>query len=309
MSTIAPGSPPSSPVISLENFHFEYAEADVIIRSSDSYEFRVLKIYISHSSPVLRDQVAAISFPQWQSGVNISAGTSLPVVQLFDSGAVLFSLLTYIFPVPPVLPSTVEHTIELLSAAQRYRMDAILTHVRNHIAQQEPPFIREENSFLVFSLARNRGLNQEALRAARSSLKLPTFTIDVLEERLQLISCASLYALWRYRQKFQHNLESLLPDFVASSGRKTLKGSGCTGPAASGIPGWLDRYISLIGRTPSHFSLSMFYAALRNHVRSSSNVIRDRCHHCATIDIPALWAALSAMYDDSVSEVRESDSI
>ncbi len=56
MSAIAPKTSPSGPVVSLENLLFDYPEADIILRSSDSYEFRVIKTYIFHSSPVLCDR-------------------------------------------------------------------------------------------------------------------------------------------------------------------------------------------------------------------------------------------------------------
>ncbi|KAI9457471.1 hypothetical protein BJY52DRAFT_1212557 [Lactarius psammicola] len=301
MSTIAPETSPSGPVVSLENFLFDYPEADIILRSEDSYEFRVLKTYIFYSSPILGDRVTAAPHPQ-------SGATPLPIVQLSDEGAVLFSLLTYIFPVQPILPSTVEHTIKLLSATQRYKMDATLTHIRNHIAQQDPKFIREGNSLLVFSLAQKHGLRQEALQAARSTLRLPTFTIESLEERLEMMPSASLFALWQYRQRIRRNFASLLKDFIASSDYKAPKGSGrrsgCTHLATSGIPVWLDRYISSVGRNPSFLSLSMFHKASRDHVRSSSKVNCRRCFHCATMDVPSLWATLSTIYDDSITEAE-----
>jgi hypothetical protein len=307
MSIVAPETSPSGPVVSLENLLWDYPEADFILRSCDSYEFRVLKVYIFQSSPVLGDRVTAASHPQ--SGASISADTtvtSLPILQLSDSGAVLFSLLTYIFPVQPFLPSTIEHIMGLLSAAQRYKMDAILIHIRNHIAQQKPPIIQEENSLLVFSLAQKHGLRREAFQAARSTLRLPTYTIESLEEGLEMMPSASLYALWKYRQTIRRNFTSFLKDLFAPSGHRTPNTtssdrSGCT---TSGIPDWLDRYISSIGRNPSFFSLSMFHMALRDHLRSSSKANCTRCFHCATMDIPALWAGLSAIYDDSITKVR-----
>ena len=313
MSTVIPNTSSSGPVVSLENLLFDYPEADIILRSGDSYEFRVLKIYIVHSSPVLSDLVAAASYPQ--SGATTSADTALtspPIVQLSaDNGAVLFSLLTYIFPVQPILPSSVEHTIKLLSAAQRYKMDAVLTHIRNHIAQQDPPFIREENSLLAFSLAQKHGLRREAFQAARSTLELPTFTIESLEERLEIMPCASLHALWQYRQRIRRNFTPLL-EHCMSSRYKTPKGSGssgCTHSAASGFPAWLERYISSIGSNPSFLSLSRFHMASRDHVRSSGKVNCSRCYHCATMDIPELWSSLRTIYDASVVEVRVTNCI
>ena len=198
----------------------------------------------------------------------------------------------------------------LLSAAQSYKMDAILTHIRNHIAQQEPPIIREENSLLVFSLTQKHGLRQESFQAARSTLRFPTFTIESLEERVEMMPGASLYVLWQYRQRIQKNFTSHLKELFASGGDQTPKSldrrsgrSGCTHIASSGIPDWMDRYFSSIGRNPSFFSLSMFHMALRNHVRSSSKVNCTTCYYCATMDIPALWAGLSAIYDDSMTKV------
>ena len=97
MSTAAPETSSSGPVVSLENLLWDYPEADIILRSCDSYDFRVLKVYIFHSSPVLGDRATAASHPQ--SGAAVSANTtvtSLPIVQLSNSGTALFSLLTYI---------------------------------------------------------------------------------------------------------------------------------------------------------------------------------------------------------------------
>ncbi|KAH9023668.1 hypothetical protein EDB85DRAFT_1829127, partial [Lactarius pseudohatsudake] len=182
---------------------FDYPGADVILRSCDSYEFRILKMYIFHSSPVLGERVLAADNPQ--PGIAIPsdiAAAELPVVRLPDSGAVLFSILTYIFPVQPILPSTVEQVIELLSATQKYEMGAVLTHVRNHISQQHPPFIRKENSLYVYSLAQKHGLRQEALQAAQSTIGLPSsyLTIDYLDEKLKMMPGVFLHELWKYQQ-------------------------------------------------------------------------------------------------------------
>ena len=75
---------------------------------------------------------------------------ALRVVQLPVFSTNLISLLSYIFPVRPILQSTTEHIMELLSVAQMYKMDVILTHIRNHIAQQQqPPFIRKETALFI----------------------------------------------------------------------------------------------------------------------------------------------------------------
>ena len=297
---------PTVPVVALDNLLFDYPGADVILRSCDSYEFHVLKTSIFHSSPVLGEQVLAA-----ESGATIStdqAVTSLPVALLPENGITLFSLLTYIFPVQPNLPSEVEQVMELLSAAQKYEMASVLTHIRNHIAQQHPPFVREENSLYVYSLAQKHGLRPEALQAARSTLSLPTLTIDSLEEELKSIPGVVLHELWKYHQKVRTNLKSDLMYFIVRRARTTFElpcrpPPNPNGPASAEGVSWLDQYILSIGKKPSLFDLSSFHMALTGHIQSCVG----GCHACATIPSKAIsefWAALSAVYNDSITKVR-----
>ena len=304
MSTSAPGKLPSAVVtarVSPENLLFDYPGADVILRSCDSYEFRVLKFHLFHSSPVLAEQLLAADNPQ--SG---TAAASTPVVQLPHSGAILFSLLTYIFPVPPILPSTVEQITELLSAAQKYKMDATLIHIRNHISQQHPPFIREENSLYIYSLAQRLGLRQEMLQAARSTLGLPNLTLDSLGEKLELMPGASLLELRKYHQRVRVQLKSDLRDFIKSRDLAMFEESTCRN-SVSGVPSWLYRYIFSIGRSPNLFDLSGFYYELTDHIQSESS---RKCSCAKTFSktmIPKFWTSLSEVYRDSITKVRVND--
>lgn len=280
MSTVAPGTLPTPPVVSLKNLLFDHPGADIILRSCDSYEFHVLKIYIFHSSSVLGERVLATDHPQLDVIIPVdAAATSLPVTRLPDSGAVLFSLLTYVFPVQPILPSTVEQVMELLFAAQNYKMDAALTHIRNHIAQQHPPFIREENSLYIYSLAQKHGLRQEVLQAARSTLSLPTLAINSLEEKLEIMPGAFLHELWKYHQRVRLNLTSSFKDLIASRAHAIFGGPSCHTVISASVPSWLCRYILSIGRNPSLFNISGFHIALTTHLQPRSG----GCSGCAMI--------------------------
>jgi hypothetical protein len=66
-------------------------------------------------------------------------------------------------------------------------MDVILTHIRNHIAQQDPPFIRQDTAFHVYSLSQKYRLRKEALHAARSTLSFSNLTIEELEDGLDMM--------------------------------------------------------------------------------------------------------------------------
>jgi hypothetical protein len=332
MWTVATRTPSSCPVISQQSLLIDYPEADIILRSRDSYEFRVLKLFIVHSSPILEEKVLISHNPQPEPiASTISAESDVdsehaanvfqvPVVQLPIDGAILFSLLTFIFPVLPILPSTVEQVMELLLVAQMYKMDAILPHIRNHIAQQEQPFIREETSFLIYSLSQKHGLYFEALQAARCTLSFATLTIDALakENKLDLMPGAFLHDLWKYHQRVRSNLtidlrefkKSIMVSGVGPLDHFTIQGiSRCFSLTGSGLPRWLDDYISEIGADDAPVSLdpSHFYKKLINHTLKRHHGDGFGCAGCGEIpqeDMCALWGALTAVVHKSIVKVR-----
>ena len=311
MSTAPTETSSSGSVTSLENLLFDYPEADVILRSRDSYEFRVLKLYIVHSSPILGDQLLLSPNSQLESASSVE-GTAVNVpcvVQLPVDGAILLSLLSYIFPVQSILPSTEEQIMELLSVAQMYKMDVVLTHIRNHIAQQEPPFIREETSFLIYSLAQKHGLHTEAFQAARCTLSLSNLTIEDLaeEDKLDRMPGAFLHELWKYHQRVRSTLTSDLEEFRSSDAPTMLEDLVCDVPTNSGVPYWVDSYISDIvaTRVPVILDLADFLMRLAEHIQDRSSY--GGCTSCSSIPrkkTRAFWEALTATVQGSISKVR-----
>jgi hypothetical protein len=319
MWTVATQTPSSRPVVSHQNLLIDYPEADVILRSRDSYEFRVLKLFIVHNSPILEEKVLISHNPRPEltasttpaesdvDSENAANAIQVPVLELPVDGAILFSLLTYVFPISPVLPSNVEQVMELLSVAQMYKMDVVLTHIRNHIAQQEPPFIREETAFLIYSLSQKYGLQLEALRAARCTLSFATLTIDNLakENKLDVMPGAFLHELWKYRQRVRLNLTIDLREFKESiipTIRSILK---CRSLAGSGLPDWLDAFISGIGAgdAPVSVDLTNFQKKLSMHVQEG----RFKCLHCGYMpqeEMGTFWGALNAVVHNSMVKVR-----
>ncbi|KAI9441997.1 hypothetical protein BJY52DRAFT_473217 [Lactarius psammicola] len=182
MPVVLPGTPVPNEVVSDETLRFDFPGSDTVLRSCDSHNFRVLKLYIAHVSPVLRELLESAPNPS-----DTTHGEELlPVVELSESGVIIFSLLTFVFPVTPVLPSTTQKIMELLSVAQKYQMDLVLTHIRYAISRRAPPFIRPETAFHDYFLAQKHELHQEALQAARVTLRL-SLTIEDLEDKLEFM--------------------------------------------------------------------------------------------------------------------------
>ena len=192
-------------------------------------------------------------------------------------------------------------------------MDSVLTHIRNSLAQQNPPFLREDNSLYIYSLAQKHGLRYEVLQAARSTLTLPTLTINNLDEELKYLPGVFLHELWNYHKTVRNNFKfdlyrSILPRALATFELPCRK--VFTGRAAFLRPrSWLDQYISSLGGSPSLFGISGFRTALEGHIQGIQSP-GGGCPSCAMISsktILEFWAALSAVYHDSITKVRHNN--
>ncbi|KAH9166780.1 hypothetical protein EDB89DRAFT_2128325 [Lactarius sanguifluus] len=137
-------------------------DLDIIVHSYNHQEFRVLKIYLIKDSTVLSELIQSSTVKSPDSSTSLPAG-SLPCIRLSDSGTILSSLLSFVLPVPSTLPPSSEQIMELLSVAQKYMMNSTLAHIRGAIASQDPPFIRPETAFHIYSLAQRYGLGPEVV--------------------------------------------------------------------------------------------------------------------------------------------------
>ena len=315
--------PPSmssrSTVISIQDspasgrYVLNHPHADIILRSRDSQEFRVPKVYIIDNSTVLAELIRTLRLrtPHSDITVPVDAATSLQVVQLSDNGSILLSLLSFIIPMTPDLPSTVEDTLELLSAAQKYEMNLVLTRIRDHLTRQSPPLIQDETAFYVYSLAQRYGLRQEANQAARCTLKA-SMSIEDLETtgKLDILSGAHLHELWEYHQRVREYLED---DFTAfmTLGAGARINFRCIKLNSSDVPVWLNEYIDSVARNPTLFNLSEFHMALRRHVASGGRHSRS-CQSCASMNsktIDAFWSAFSDVVQRSIENVSVSHEV
>ncbi|KAH9009133.1 hypothetical protein EDB85DRAFT_2163222 [Lactarius pseudohatsudake] len=272
-----PENPEPNDVVSDETLHFNYPGSDVVLRTSDSHDFRVPKLNIDICSPILRKLIRSVSNPP-----NVPNG-ALPVVELPENKATLYSLLTFIFPVAPVLPSTTEKIMEFLAVAQKYQMDSVMTHIRGAIARQDPPFIRPETAFHVYFLAQQHELHQEALQAARVTLRLP-MTIESLEDKLNFPGMTDML-------EFKNS--GLPHDVNVLRCRSDRRFSTI-------FPRWLDVFIGSMAEGLHVFDLIELEDARTRHVR-------DEGYSCSCVHIPsqvirAFWEALTAVVHGTIEK-------
>ena len=282
-------SPPSNLNEIPENSPLNHPNADLILRSYDHHEFRVLKLYITEASPVLRDTIqSALSTP--------STTPSLPSVQLSDSGTTLSSLLSFILPIvmPPVLPSSIEQTMILLSAAQKYQMVFTVSSIRAAIASQDPPLIRQETALQVYSLAQTHGLRQEALHAARATLTSP-FTLEDLEDKLGATPLVDLHGLWKYHHRVRTYLADDLTAFKATGVPSEMYSQYCD----DGALNWLGEYFESIAESLALFDITEFHMFLSRHIRANG----CECTNIPGRAIRVFWMALTDVVHDCMTRV------
>ena len=292
-----------------ETSRFNYPGSDIVLRSRDSHNFALPKFIIVICSPVLRNLIEGVSNPSDVPNGEELEAPSLPVVELPESKETLYRLLTFIFPVTPVLPPTAEKIMELLAVAQKYEMSSVVSHIRGAIARQDPPFLRLETAFHVYFLAQQYGLNQEAVQAARVTLRF-SMTIEGLEGELDFpgMTGAYLHELWKYHEQVRSELKSALLQFRKYRLPEDVKNLTCKRPhnmnGSSSSPQWLCDYINSIAVTPHLFDLIEFENVRACHVQS--NLSSYKTCSCATMSSQVkrlFWEALTAVVHSTIEKV------
>ena len=231
------------------------------------------------------------------------------VVQLAENRATISSLLTFVFPVIPILPPTIEQILQLLSVAEKYEMATVLIRIRDFASRRDPPLICRQTALKVYSLARKNGLLRETLEAAEETLKYPMTTIQDIESedelQLDMITGVALYELWQYRRRVLENLDtniserSELCQILFNTDRDCEKTS-----EDSDIPLWLDEYIDTVLEDPASVDLTTFHVSLSSHVSlANSNRGCKRCTSISSKTIREFRTALVAAVHESTRKV------
>ena len=297
MSTV-PSEATLSTDESISNLLFEYPGADIILRSQDTFHFRVPKTSITNSSPILGEQIRK----HLDSSGATNAEVPLTAIPLPESGKILPCLLTFIFFVTPVIPSTHEETMELLSVAQKYQMETALIHIRGSVARQNPLPTSLEPALRIYALAQTYGLRQEALQTAQTILSYP-MNIEKFDNKLDIMPGAFLYELWTYYEEFRAILASDLTEFRESGAHGTITGLGCVELSASQIPRWLDQYIDSIGNSPNLFDTAELNIVMARHIKNNATTHKCGCVLIDSHTIRKFWAALASVIHGCFEEV------
>ncbi|KAI9454465.1 hypothetical protein BJY52DRAFT_1225079 [Lactarius psammicola] len=277
------------------HFDFHGMGSDIILRSGiiNFRYFRLPYLYLVNSSPVLRDLIQGVL--STSDVANRKKKEPLPVVKLPESAGIVFSLLTFIFPVAPVLPSNTAFIMKLLAVAQKYQMDSVLTDIRAH-SRQHPSLFPPETALHDYFLAQMYGLHQEVLRAARSTLRLSVTTLEDLVGKIDFVPGAYLHELLEYHKRVRKGLALSLLEFRKFNIPDVVKDLRCGTLTLNSIPQWLDDYIGSLAQAPHLFDIIEFENTRARHIRDETS--RSTTCPCASIPSQAVrtfWEALTTV--------------
>lgn len=181
-----------------------------MVQSSDLVNFRVNKVVLSVSSPFFADM---FSLPQPPENEVVDG---LPVVRLSEDAEILNSLLTRLYPVPSVVPTSYDRALELLSAAQKYDMAGIQSSIRTEIKSWGPVELTGPVAYRAYAISSNAKLLSEMETSARHTLEFP-MTLEYLSNELPFFAGWALRDLFRYRKRCRDGLVSTLQSFLDST--------------------------------------------------------------------------------------------
>jgi hypothetical protein len=171
-------------------------EASIILRSSDQVNFRVHKLVLAMSSPFFKD---LLSLPQPPDAEIVDG---LPVVALPEHAGLLNSLISFLYPITPVIPDSYQKVFALLAVCQKYEIESVQFFIRTAIKAGTFPSPVKAEAFSAYAIASDMGLVREAEDTARLTLGQP-MTFESLGEGLRLFKGRALCDLIRYRKNPQ----------------------------------------------------------------------------------------------------------
>ena len=186
---------------------YDVPDANFIIQSSDNVNFRVHKSILAMASPFFK---VLLSLPQPS---HIESVDGLPMVQLSEDSELLNSLVSMLYPGPPVIPGSYKKVYHLLEACQKYDMVSLQSSIRAEVNRGEYPAPRGAEVFSAYAIASGRGLIPEMENAARKTLDYP-LTFEALGEELRLFEGWALRDLVNFRKHRRDSLIACLDSFL-----------------------------------------------------------------------------------------------
>ncbi|KAG1881043.1 hypothetical protein F4604DRAFT_1746047 [Suillus subluteus] len=195
---------------------FLHAKADIILRSSDGVDFRVITLFLNLASSSFHSIIEQAA----QSDQRVEG--DLPIVPVEENHRVLDIWLRFCYPStlaedPPL--HELEDIIPVLEAARKYSLKPLEHKVRQALKSR-----MEKEPLRCFALAMRAQLNIEATLAAEYTLRQSLIPARFPE--INLITAKELLALLTYHQRCGISVQSLGTDLSWITSDYSLNATG-----------------------------------------------------------------------------------
>ncbi|KAK2462726.1 hypothetical protein APHAL10511_005244 [Amanita phalloides] len=173
------------------------AKADIILRSSDSMDFFVIKLLLCHTSPVFDEMFSSEHVMDSKDETR----NGLPIIPVAEDSRTLYCLLILVYPsyfTPGDQVVYIDDLCKVAKMVQKYCMDRIESELKKRAISCR---LLEEHPFQVYVSAIQLGWTDIAVTAAAKTLTTPLRDLPFNNE-LHSISGADFYQYLSYR--FRH---------------------------------------------------------------------------------------------------------
>ncbi|OCH87167.1 hypothetical protein OBBRIDRAFT_837605 [Obba rivulosa] len=281
---------------------FDSGDGDIIIRSSDGVDFRVLTSVLARASPVLEEK---LSIPLSEKG------GELPVVGLPEDSQTLDIILRMLYPLAAPAPDNIDYVQRVLAAARNYALVGVAGRIRERLVDWD---IMEREPLRVYGLACIAGFEDVARTAAKLLLRQPLG--GPYSQDFQRMTGAAYHRLVEYHRECSRVALEAVGKPHGSSGlwhcvffqdvkTRVIKHSACCLGGDSGkrkyiTDYWRDIRLAL-SQTP-HASV-IAYPAYVGPVMSVA-CLCDACAPSIYQDMIQLMQAMQKQIEDRIAEVQ-----
>ncbi|KAK2462721.1 hypothetical protein APHAL10511_005239 [Amanita phalloides] len=209
----SPAQPINGASDAQEPFHSS-ANADIILRSSDSVDFYALKALLSFASPIF-DSMMSLS--QGDAAKENDVRNGLHIVPLPEDNKTVYDLLLLIYPFVERPIADIDTYLKVVGAAKKYGMDKVEDRLRKELVTSK---VMEREPFQAFAIAMHFGWKEEARTAAVKTLPAP-LKDQVRHMGLKMISGADYYNLLQWRSKCHHAVADFLKSAAQTDRRES----------------------------------------------------------------------------------------
>ncbi|KZP01748.1 hypothetical protein CALVIDRAFT_594438 [Calocera viscosa TUFC12733] len=205
------------------------ATADIIIKSSDGQRLLAHKSYLASASSVFEDMVSLDE--HMAHGIE----DALPIVELSESGNVLKTLLSFIYPGPRTRPASWEVFACSFNAASKYNIQCVIDSLRGYLTWSD---FLSSHPVAIYSISQARQFHDET-RIAMNNL----YTVDLdvlLSEDMSGVPAQVLATILKARQARADSIMSRVRGGSASDYGQPY----CFGRL--GTPAWVNMWAELV---------------------------------------------------------------